>query len=224
MLVRDRMTTNVVTVTLQTSVRDALSLMKDRHIRRLPVMDQGSLAGIVTWTDLMRAQPSSATTLSRWEIPVLLGKAEVREVMTRHPRVISPDAPLEEAATIMRDHKIGGLPVVRDRALVGIVTESDIFDAFIALLGARLPSYRITVEVPDDAAALPFVTGAVRVLGLRLYSAATYPAAKGRLRVVLRIERAMPLPSLIAGLSEHSLQVVHVAGGRESPDAARTAC
>lgn len=121
----------------------------------------------------------------------------------------------------MRDHKIGGLPVVRNGALVGIITESDIFDAFIALLGARVPSYRITVDVDDTAAALPDITAAVRVLGLRLYSAATYPGEGGRLRVVLRVEQAIPLLRLVSGLREHGLRTVHAAdGGNETLEVA----
>jgi len=152
MLVRDRMITNVFTVTGDTSLERAMSEMRIRHIRRLPVLQDGHLIGIVTWTDLMRAQPSSASTLSRWEIPALLEKAPVREVMTRSVETVPPDTPLEEAATIMRRRKIGGLPVVKNGTLMGIVTESDIFDAFISLLGARYPSYRITLDVDDSAA------------------------------------------------------------------------
>jgi len=215
MLVRDRMTTNVITVSPETPIREALALMRRRHIRRLPVLQEGELVGIVTWTDLMRAQPSAMTSLSRWEIPVLLEKAQVREVMTPRPRVVAPDIPLEEAAMMMRLQKIGGLPVVQKGVLLGIVTESDIFDAFIALLGAPLPSYRVTVEVNDTAAALPDVTAAVRVLGLRLYSLATYPGEKGRLRVVLRVEPAIPLLSLVEGLKEHGLHTIHATGGTQ---------
>ncbi len=139
MLVRDRMTTSVCTVSPDSPLERALVLMRSRHIRRLPVLQQGRLVGIVTWTDLMRASPAS--TLSRWEIPALLKEAQVHEVMTPSPETVSPETPLEDAAAIMRRRKIGGLPVVKNGALVGIVTESDIFDAFRNLLGVRWPSY-----------------------------------------------------------------------------------
>src|SRR5579885_1919382 len=174
------MTSPVVTVAPDTALSDALALMRERRIRRLPVQDGGALVGIVTWTDLMRALPS-------------------------------PDAPLEEAATMMRDYKIGALPVVAGDALVGIITESDVFDAFITLLGARLPSYRITLDVDDGPSALPDITAAVRMLGLRLHSMASYPAARGRRRVVLRVERTLPIASVVDGLKEHGLAVVHAA-------------
>ena len=213
MLVRDRMTTNVFTVTGDTSLEAAMSEMRIRHIRRLPVLQEGHLIGIVTWTDLMRAQPSPASTLSRWEIPALLEKAPVREVMARSVETVAPDTPLEEAATIMRRRKIGGLPVVKNGTLVGIVTESDIFDAFISLLGARFPSYRITLDVDDSAAALPDITAAFHLLGLRLFTVSTYPAEQGRLRVVARVERAVPLTSLVDSLRERGLETVHAADG-----------
>lgn len=112
MLVRDRMTSQVVTVEPKTPIYDAMALMKDRRIRRLPVMRGRRLVGIVTWTDLMRASPSPATSLSVWEIPYLLMKAPVSEVMTRTVITISTTATVEEAAVLMRQHKIGGVPVV----------------------------------------------------------------------------------------------------------------
>jgi acetoin utilization protein AcuB len=105
MLVRDRMTANVFTVTPETSLESALTLMRSRHIRRLPVLQQGRVVGIVTWTDLMRAQPSPATSLSRWEIPALLEKAQVRDVMSKSVETVATDAPLEEDATIMRQRQ-----------------------------------------------------------------------------------------------------------------------
>ncbi|HYM92476.1 MAG TPA: CBS domain-containing protein [bacterium] len=213
MLVRDRMTSDVLTVAPDTPLEHAMTLMRSRHIRRLPVLQHGRLVGIVTWTDLMRAQPSPASTLSRWEIPALLEKAQVGEVMTPSPETVTPGTPLEEAAATMRQRKIGGLPVVANGTLVGIVTESDIFDAFIALLGVRTPSYRITLDVDDSAAALPDIAAAFRLLGLRLYSVSTYAAARGRLRVVVRVERAIPLPSLVDALRERGLETVHAADG-----------
>jgi acetoin utilization protein AcuB len=113
----------------------------------------------------------------------------------------------------MRQRKIGGLPVVKNGSLVGIVTESDIFDAFIGLLGARHPSYRITLDVDDGPAALPDITAAFRLLGLRLYSASTYPGGPGRLRVVVRVERAMPLSSIVDALEERGLRALHASDG-----------
>jgi acetoin utilization protein AcuB len=213
MLVRDRMTTTVCTISPDTSLEQAGMLMRSRHIRRLPVLEGGRLVGIVTWTDLMRAQPSPATTLGRWEILGLLEKTAIRGVMTRFPEVVGPETGMEEAAAIMRRRKIGALPVVRDGNLVGIITESDVFDALIDLLGVRRPSYRITLDVEDNSTALPDITAAFRLLVLRLYSLSTYPAEPGRLRVVVRVEPAMPLRSLVEALGERGLRTVHATDG-----------
>ena len=137
MLVRDRMTTSVCTVSPDSPLERALVLMRSRHIRRLPVLHQGRLVGIITWTDLTRAAPAS--TLGRWEIPALLKDAQVHEVITPSPETASPETPLEDAVAIMRRRKM--LPVVKSGALVGVITESDIFEAFTNLLGVRWPSY-----------------------------------------------------------------------------------
>src|SRR5208337_4629344 len=94
--------------------------------------------------DLLYASPSPATSLSIWELNYLLGKLTLDKVMTRDVITVAEDAPIEEAARMMADHKIGGLPVVKDGSLVGVITETDVFRAFLELLGARRPGVRIT--------------------------------------------------------------------------------
>ncbi len=127
-LVQDWMSTNVITVEPSTKLPEAHKLMKNRGIRRLPVVDKGKIVGMVTIGDIREAEPSSATTLSIWEINYLIAKLEVKEFMSRDVIKIRPDATIEEAAQKMLDYRIGGLPVVDERdRLVGIITESDIF-------------------------------------------------------------------------------------------------
>lgn len=149
MLVRDCMTPNPRTARPDTTLDEALHLMRRLKIRRLPVLQTGELVGIVTWTDLMRASPSPASSLAVWEIPALLQKVSVSEAMTEDPIVIEPDVPVEEAARTLRERKIGGLPVVQEGKLVGIVTESDLFDALIFLLGGDIQGIRMTVDLPN---------------------------------------------------------------------------
>jgi CBS domain-containing protein len=131
-LVRDWMTPHPITVDPKTSLPDAHRLMKDSHIRRLPVVSQGRVVGIVTLGDIREAQPSDATSLSIYELHYLLAKLTIDKLMTRDPLTIAPDASIREAARLMMEHKIGGLPVVDpvSGALVGIITESDIFRIF----------------------------------------------------------------------------------------------
>jgi acetoin utilization protein AcuB len=127
-LVRERMMRDVVTVTSDTTLPGAHRLMTDKQIRRLPVMDNGRLVGIVTRGDVRGAEASDATSLSIWELNYLIARIKVKEIMTHDPITICQDATIGEAAQVMLDHKISGLPVVDSEGrLVGIITESDIF-------------------------------------------------------------------------------------------------
>jgi acetoin utilization protein AcuB len=127
-LVRDWMTHNVVTVTPETTLTDAERLMVTKTIRRLPVLEDGRLVGIVTYGDIRKAQPSAATSLNIWELNYLLAKVRVSEIMTPDPITVSQNATIGEAAQLMLNNMISGLPVVDGQGdLVGIITESDIF-------------------------------------------------------------------------------------------------
>jgi acetoin utilization protein AcuB len=162
MLVRERMSKTPVTITSDFSVTDALRLMREKKVRRLPVLDShGKLVGIVSDKDLLFASPSPVSSLSVWEMNYLLAKLKVDEVMTRRVITVSEDTPLEEAARIMADNKIGGLPVMRDGKLVGIVTETDLFKIFLELLGARQPGVRVTALIPSAKGTLARLTNAI---------------------------------------------------------------
>lgn len=126
-LVRDWMTPNPITIVPKTTLPDAHKLMRDSKIRRLPVVERERLVGIVTLGDVREAEPSNATTLSIYELNYLLSKLTVDSIMTRDPLTIAPDATIRQAARLMLEHKIGGLPVTEQGHLVGIITESDIF-------------------------------------------------------------------------------------------------
>lgn len=127
-LVKNWMTHDVITITPETTLPEAHKLMIDYRIRRLPVMKDGRLVGIVTRGDIRGAEASDATSLSVWELNYLLSKLKIKEIMTHHPIVISQEATIDEAAQVMLENKISGLPVVDYHGeLVGIITESDIF-------------------------------------------------------------------------------------------------
>ena len=123
--------------------------MKRERIRRTPVVKDGKMVGIVSDKDLLNASPSPATSLSVWEMNYLLSKITVRDVMTKKVLTVTEDTPIEEAARIMADNKIGGLPVMRNDHVVGIITETDLFKIFLELMGAREPGVRGTVLVLD---------------------------------------------------------------------------
>ena len=159
MFVKQRMTANPFTVTPDVSIPDALAVMEEHGVRHLPVVDAGAVVGVISRNDIAAASPSKATTLSAQEATYLISKLRVAKVMSRPAVVISPDALLEEAATVLRDGKIEMLPVVADGALVGVITESDILDAFIDILGFRDVGIRLTIEAPDEPGMLSLMTG-----------------------------------------------------------------
>jgi acetoin utilization protein AcuB len=163
MLIRERMTRNPVLCLPDLPVNDAFDLMKKERIRRIPVVDkQGKLVGIVSDKDLLHVSPSPASTLSAYEIPYLLSKVKVGDVMTKKVITVNEDTPIEDAARIMADNKIGGLPVVNDSsAVVGIITETDIFKTLLELLGARKSGVRITMYVKDRRGELARMSKAV---------------------------------------------------------------
>ena len=132
-LVRDWMTRKPIIVSSNILLRDAYWLMIDNKVRRLPVMDDERLVGIVTLEDLRRAEPPTGIGLDLVKITDILSRMTVRQVMTKDPKTIAPDAPLIEAARMMLEHEVSTLPVTEDSQLVGIITESDIFRAFVEL-------------------------------------------------------------------------------------------
>ncbi len=162
MLVKDRMTKNPITVMEDIAVAEALSFMRQKNIRRLPVMNKrGRLVGIVAEKDLLYASPSPATSLSVYEIGYLLSKLKVEEIMTTDIITVSPNAPLEEAARIMVDNKVGGLPVMDGDKLVGIITETDVFKTILEMMGARDSGVRMTVSVVDEPGILSTIAGII---------------------------------------------------------------
>ncbi len=175
MLVRERMSRNPYTITPDTSIQDALRRMQEVHVRRLPVLDKsGKLVGIVAERDLLYASPSPATALSIYEIHYLLAKLTVTEVMKKDVVTIAEDTPVEDAARIMTDRKIGGLPVVRDGLLVGIITETDLFKLFSELLGARKKGVRLTMLVRDVKGELAKLATAIAQKGGNIVALGTF--------------------------------------------------
>jgi len=166
MLVRELMTSSPITITPDVSVPDALILMHEKKIRRLPVVDaHGKLVGIVSEKDLLYASPSPATSLSIWEIKELLSKVKVESVMKRKIISATEDTPAEEAARLMADKKIGSLPVLHGEKLVGFITDTDLFNAFLGMLGGRRPGVRVTAFTSGAKGTVAKITSAIYGLG-----------------------------------------------------------
>jgi acetoin utilization protein AcuB len=166
MLVGKRMSHPVITVYPETTLEEALTLMHEEKIRRLPVINQrGELVGIISERVILRALPSDATTLSVWESRDMVRKMTVSQYMVSDVITIAEDTPLEEAARIMTDNQISALPVMRGGKLVGMITEKDLFKIFLELLGARDPGVRFTALVTKGPGRLLHITKAIFDLG-----------------------------------------------------------
>lgn len=174
MLVGERMSHPVITVTPDLPVMDALELMRRERIRRTPVVQDGKLVGIVSAKDLLNATPSSATLLSVWEVNYLVSKIRVKEVMTKKVLTTNVDTPIEEAARVMADNKVGGLPVMRDGKVVGIITETDLFKILLEMMGARQMGVRISVLVPNVAGEIAQLSEAISQAGGNILALGTF--------------------------------------------------
>jgi len=176
MLVAERMTRHPITIGPDTPVADALKRMRKEGVRRFPIVESkhGTLVGMVTEKELLYASPSPVTSLSVHELHYLLSKLTVDKVMTTELVTVSEDTPVEEAALLMIDRRISGLPVLRDGTLVGIITETDIFRTFTELFGAREEGVRLALLVPEKKDELLEITQAIANLGGNIVALGTF--------------------------------------------------
>lgn len=176
MVVKRVMTPNPFTVFNDTPLSEAQALIRREKVHRLPVLDKHKkLVGIISEKDLLYAAPSPATTLNVYEMGELLYKLKVEGIMTKKVITVTEDTLLEDAARILVDNDIGGLPVMRDEHLVGIITESDIFKLFIELFGTRQRGMRVTLRLPDELGEIARVTSAIAEAGGNIISLGTFP-------------------------------------------------
>ncbi|NLM38118.1 MAG: CBS domain-containing protein [Firmicutes bacterium] len=205
MYVRNRMTVNPITVTPDTTIATALEIMHEKKINRIPVVKDGKLVGIITERKLMEVSPSSATSLSVFELNYLLTKSRVEQVMTKKVVTVSPDDLLEVAALKMRDNSVGGLPVVENGKVVGIITESNIFDAFIEIMGFREKGSRISILIQEDRpGVLAELAQTVATCDINITHMAIYHG-----EIVLRVDTRQP-EALLEKLKEKGFRVTSV--------------
>jgi len=211
MLVRERMSSQPVTITTETTMTDALRVMRENQVRRLPVLDEsGRLVGIVSEKDLLYASPSPATSLSIYEMHYMLTQLRVTELMTSDVITVGPDVPLEEAARIMADNKIGSLPVMRDDKLVGIITETDLFRIFLELLGAREKGVRLTMLVPEEKGMLATITHNIAELGGNIISLGTFLGEDPTNRLITVKVTEVDQDELVSAMESLGMEIVDV--------------
>jgi acetoin utilization protein AcuB len=205
MYVRNYMTSNPYTVTVDATVAETLELMRAKHIRRVPVLKNGVLAGIITERKLLEVSPSSATTLSVFEINYLLAKTRIETIISKEVVTVSPDNLLEEAAVKMREFDIGGLPVVDQGKLVGIITETDIFEAFIEILGFKDQGCRIAIKFEDDKpGVLAKVAEIIAGFNVNISHLALF-----RGEIIIRVN-ALKIDDIVKALEENGYKVLSI--------------
>ncbi len=195
MLVKDWMTKDPITITDDTSMMKAIHLMKQNRFRRLPVMHEGRLVGIVSDRDLKEASPSKATTLDVHELYYLLAELLVKDIMTRDPITVHPDDTVEHAAQLMLENTISGLPVVDEKGnVVGIITQSDVFRAFMHITGILQGGVQFALRLEDRPGLIKEVVDLLRARGARFVSLLTSytTSEEGYRDVYIRVKNLTP--------------------------------
>jgi acetoin utilization protein AcuB len=195
MLVKDWMSKDPITINDDTSMMKAIHLMKQNRFRRLPVLHEGRLVGIVSDRDLKEASPSKATTLDVHELYYLLAELHVKDIMTRDPVTVSPESTVEHAAQLMLENTISGLPVVDDQGkVVGILTQSDVFRAFMHITGILQGGVQFALRLEDSAGLIKEVVDLLREKGARFVSLLTSYTSpqEGYRDVYVRVKNLTP--------------------------------
>jgi acetoin utilization protein AcuB len=171
LLVENWMNPNVITVDADDSMLDATKILKEHNIRHLPVLEKGKLVGVITDRDLKRASPSDATTLEAHELLYLIATIKVREIMTKNPITVPYNYTIEEAAEILLQAKISGMPVVdKDGDVIGTITQTDLFKVLISLTGVGKKGVQFAFLLEDRAGSIKEVADIIRSYGGRMAS------------------------------------------------------
>ncbi len=171
LLVENWMNPNVVTVDADDSMLDATKLLKEHNIRHLPVLEKGKLVGVITDRDLKRASPSDATALEAHELLYLIANIKVREIMTKNPITVPYNYTIEEAAELLLQARISGMPVVdKDGDVIGTITQTDLFKVLISLTGVGKKGVQFAFLLEDRAGSIKDVADVIRAYGGRMAS------------------------------------------------------
>lgn len=213
MFVAERMTKHPITVEPDATIADASRLMKKNHFHRMLVVDGGKLVGYFSDRDVMRVSPSPATTLSRFEIRELLNKLTVKEIMHKKVITVQETATIEEAALIMYNNKVGGLPVVSDiGAVVGIITATDILKTFVNFMGLESGRTRFTLEIENKVGTIADISKILADSGINIDSMISCRKPAGdNYDLVFRVETAAnDIEMIKAKLESAGYKVIHV--------------
>ena len=215
MLVRDRMTPDPICGHPEMPVTEAQALMRENNIRHLPIVDDDkNMVGLITQRSLLRALPSDVSHFSRFEISYILARIKVRELMVKDVTIIDEGTAIEEAARVMADRRIGCLPVMRGGSLVGIITDNDLFNIMVDLLGAWRAGVRLTVLQPDRPGEIARLSTAIARAGGNLTVMVGYPAPDPDMWISVVKVTNIPRDDLVEIVSK--LEDIQVQDVRES--------
>jgi len=220
LLVENWMNPNVITVDADDSMLDATKILKEHNIRHLPVLEKGKLVGVITDRDLKRASPSDATSLEAHELLYLIANIKVREIMTRNPITVPYNFTIEEAAEILLQAKISGMPVVdKDGDVIGTITQTDLFKVLISLTGVGKKGVQFAFLLEDRAGSIKEVADIIRSYGGRMASilSSYEKAPEGHRYVYIRmydVDRAK-MPQLKEDLKKKA-KVLYIVDSRDN--------
>ena len=201
MAVKDFMTKRVVYVSPETTVAAAADIMRDKGLRRLPVIEHDKLVGLIT----------EGTSLSIYEMNYLLNKTKVGDIMIKNVLTVSKYASLEDAIYIMLQNKVGVLPVVDNDQISGIITDKDVFRAFLEISGYGQAGIRIGLEVPDTPRVLEKIANLIASENLNIERTIVAPKNDTVLRVELQVEGEIGIDRLKKVFVEAGFTVTEIA-------------
>ncbi|MBC8016066.1 MAG: CBS domain-containing protein [Sporomusaceae bacterium] len=213
MFVQQRMTSNPITIPSTATIADASELMRANNFRRLPVVDNGKLVGLITDRDLRSVSASPATTLSIFELNYLLAKMQIKDIMQKKVITIQSDATVEEAALLLYNHRIGGLVVIDAQGTaIGVITETDVFKCFVDVMGIIEGKTRLTIDVTDKIGILHEITEIFYQMNINISSMVTYTLPDGKKEMVIRadIGDAAQLSERLAAVGYPIHHIVHI--------------
>ncbi|WP_148888312.1 CBS domain-containing protein [Streptococcus cristatus] len=207
MAVKDFMTRKVVYISPDTTIAHAADIMRDQKLHRLPVIENDKLVGLVTEGTIAEASPSKATSLSIYEMNYLLNKTKVRDVMIHDVVTISQYASLEDATYLMLKNKIGILPVVDNEQVYGIITDRDIFKAFLEVSGYGEKGVRMRFVTEDEVGVLSHIIALLVEENLNISNTVNIPRKDGKVVIEVQIDGDVDLVSLKAKFEAHNIKV-----------------
>lgn len=207
MAVKDFMTRKVVYISPDTTIAHAADIMRDQKLHRLPVIENDKLVGLVTEGTIAEASPSKATSLSIYEMNYLLNKTKVKDVMIHNVVTVSKYASLEDATYLMLKNKIGILPVVDNEQVYGIITDRDIFKAFLEVSGYGEEGVRMRFVTEDEVGVLAQIITLLVEENLNISNTVNIPRKDGKVVIEVQIDGDIDLVSLKAKFEAHNIKV-----------------